>query len=262
MRYRLNEAELLEVWERGQGRSGLEQALAPLSCLLPELRPDDLAQIPLGERDGTLLRLRQATLGDTLHGSVPCPRCRRNVDFAVAVTDVLSAGDAGRDLPDRLEVAGCRLRLRPLDSRDLAWASSAGSLAEARQRLLERLVVAAEQDGQAVSPAALPPAAIAAACDWLEALDPLCLVPLALQCNHCGHAWQPLLEAASFVWRELETRAERLMYDVHDLAQLYGWSEPTILALSPARRQFYLGLAPSEAETPPDAAAPAAGGRR
>jgi hypothetical protein len=32
------------------------------------------------------------------------------------------------------------------------------------------------------------------------------------------------------------------MLDIHDLARAYGWSEQTILALSPARRRRYVGM--------------------
>lgn len=33
---------------------------------------------------------------------------------------------------------------------------------------------------------------------------------------------------------------QHLLYDVHLLAQAYGWSEASILAMSPKRRQTYL----------------------
>ena len=40
----------------------------------------------------------------------------------------------------------------------------------------------------------------------------------------------------------MEGRAKRLLMDVHLLARAYGWSEAEVLALSPARRRFYLEM--------------------
>jgi hypothetical protein len=42
------------------------------------------------------------------------------------------------------------------------------------------------------------------------------------------------------LWEEIASRAQRLMDDVHVLAQGYGWTEPEVLALSDARRTAYL----------------------
>jgi len=244
---RLSEAEILAVWERGQGRSAQEQALAPLRVAFPERGAEELARLPLGERDRLLLDLRRETLGAQLHGSASCPRCGVAIDFAVGVEEVLAAG---RGAPaERLEVAvsGWTLSLRLLDSRDLAFAAGAGDLAEARRRLVARAVVAAARRGREAAAGELPEEVVAAAGELLEAHDPLAVVPLAMACGRCGCEWQPLLDVAAFVWRELEARAERVMSDVDALAQAYGWSEETILAMSIARRQFYLDLAPGSA---------------
>ncbi len=247
---RLSEAEILEVWERGQGRGAEHQALAPLLVASPGRPAEELARLPVGERDEALLDLRRLTLGSLLQGSALCPGCGLTVDFAVEVEAVLAAGRGAQGGAQggaiALSVAGVELSLRPLDSLDLAFAGAAPSLAEARRRLVERAVVSAERDGEPVAAADLPEAAVAALAEALEARDPLAVVPLAMACGRCGRSWQPLLEVAGFVWRELAARAERTMSDVDALARTYGWSESTILALSPARRQFYLELAPAE----------------
>lgn len=243
---RLSEAEILEVWERGQGRGAEQQALAPLLVASPERPAEELARLPVGERDEALLDLRRLTLGSLLQGSAPCPGCGLTVDFAVEVEEVLAAGRGARRGAVEVAAGGVEISLRPLDSLDLAFAGAAPSLAEARRRLVERAVVSAVRDGEPVAAAELPEEAVAALAEALEARDPLAVVPLAMACGRCGRSWQPLLEVAGFVWRELAARAERTMSDVHSLAQTYGWSESTILALSPARRQYYLELAPAE----------------
>ena len=72
--------------------------------------------------------------------------------------------------------------------------------------------------------------------------DPLAEILLDFDCPACGASFQEGLELASFVWAELEARARRLLMDVHTLASAYGWGEAEILALSAARREFYLEM--------------------
>ncbi|MGQ0568671.1 MAG: phage baseplate protein, partial [Armatimonadota bacterium] len=67
-------------------------------------------------------------------------------------------------------------------------------------------------------------------------------VLLDLECAACGHRWQAPLDIAAFLWTEIASRAKRLLREVHTLAQVYGWRESDVLALSDARRQHYLGL--------------------
>lgn len=247
----LTEAEILAVWERGRGRSREEQALAPLWVLQADhasagLVPGRPAELPVGERDRLLLMLRQATVGPELHGAAACPGCAHPVDFVVGVAEVLAAGEVA-NLPGlHLAVAGYEVSLRLLDSRDLALAAEAGEVAAASRILLKLAVTRARHDGRSVRPEELPAEVVVAVSQALEAHDPLAVVPLALACTRCGARWQPLLDIASFVWRELEARGERVMLDVHALAQGYGWSETSILGMSPTRRQFYLELVPAE----------------
>ena len=53
-------------------------------------------------------------------------------------------------------------------------------------------------------------------------------------------SWQLTLDIVSFLWSEISSLAKRHLREVHTLAWAYGWSEADILAMSPARRQFYL----------------------
>jgi hypothetical protein len=72
--------------------------------------------------------------------------------------------------------------------------------------------------------------------------DPLAEILLHFDCPACSHAFDLGLDLAAFLWSELEGRAKRLLRDVHTLASAYGWSEAEVLSLSPARREFYLGM--------------------
>jgi hypothetical protein len=76
----------------------------------------------------------------------------------------------------------------------------------------------------------------------LEALDPAADLSLALVCETCGHRWDADLDLGALLWNEIDACARGLLAQVHDLASRYGWSEPEILALSPARRAAYRAL--------------------
>jgi hypothetical protein len=72
------------------------------------------------------------------------------------------------------------------------------------------------------------------------AADPLAEIVLEFECPECKECFTETLDLASFLFSELDGRVRRLLLDVHTLAGFYGWSEAEILALSPARRNFYL----------------------
>ena len=61
-------------------------------------------------------------------------------------------------------------------------------------------------------------------------------------CPECDREWKESLDLTSFVWAEVESRARRLLVEVHPLASAYGWSEAETFALSEARRAIYLEM--------------------
>ena len=71
-------------------------------------------------------------------------------------------------------------------------------------------------------------------------VDPAAAAVINLDCPGCGRRWSAPFELAEFVWTEVDRCARRLLADVHTLASAYGWREADVLAVSPARRAFYL----------------------
>ncbi len=74
----------------------------------------------------------------------------------------------------------------------------------------------------------------------LSEVDPQADIRLDLTCAVCGHAWAAPFDVPAHVWADVDACARGLLAEVHALAQAYGWREEDILALSPARRHFYL----------------------
>jgi hypothetical protein len=238
----LSAARILKAWERGRNRSSVEKALALLSAALPERSAAELADLSLGERDVLLLELRERTLGTDLKGYTECPQCRVVIDFTLLVDDV-RVGLPLRREEHLVTAEGFEVRFRIPTSRDLGAAQDCRSVEEARALLLRRCVLSARRGDSEIDAASLPESVAEEIAAHIEADDPQAEMPLSLSCAACSHQWLILLDIAAFFWSELSALAERLLYDVHTLARFYGWSEADILAMSAARRQFYLNQA-------------------
>lgn len=238
----LSPAGVLEVWDAGRDRHPVDRALVLLAAASPGAAWDELAALPLPERDARILELRMAALGPDLSVRAACPACGEGVEFNLDVPSLLAAGEAPAA---RYEArgGGVTVHFRLPDSRDLAAASSSSSVDEARRVLVARCVFeAVADDGEAVDPDALPGAAVEAlSARMAEAASRADLV-IALTCPACGAGWEPALDPAEFVWAEVAARARRTLREVDALARVYHWSEAEILAMPPARRRAYLEL--------------------
>jgi hypothetical protein len=234
----LSASDLLTVWERAAHEAPLQQALALLSAACPDRDPAALADLSIGQRDALLLRLRAATFGPQLTGVVDCPACGEQIEIAVNAGELQSQAAAAAVAVD---ADGYAVQLRLPNSHDVIAASGL-DLSSARAAILRRCVLSARCDGAAIDAGELPEAVLAIAEQRLADADPQADVRLRLACPACGQDATTVLDIVSFFWREIDAWACRLLREVHTLASAYGWTEETILALSPFRRQCYLQL--------------------
>jgi hypothetical protein len=236
----VTEPALLAAWESAAGRPPVDRAVT-LAAAASGLPIEKVADLPLGDCDLLLLRLREQCFGPRFDGLAECPRCRAELDVSIELDELQTSI---RNVPGRLstatsdpgpcwtvEVAGTEVQLRPLTSRDIR--ACGGD----RDRLLARCVTGASAGGASALPG---PDVLAAVEAILDALDPQAAIALDLDCPECGATWQAPVDITEFVWTEVDRFAQRLLYDVHTLARAYGWTEPDVLAVSPARRRFYL----------------------
>jgi hypothetical protein len=221
---------LLDVWERGARRYPLDRGLLLLSIARPDDALDLLADVPIGERDGSLLALRRALFGATLESVVDCPACGTRLEFALDADEL-------RVTPARTEVEAPGIRLRPPTSRDLAAALLEPDDASAERCLASRCLLAAPDGTESLDASELVELQVA-----LAAADGVSDIELDLACDGCGHRWTEPFDIAGYLWQEVESRARMLLCEVDALARAYGWSEREILSLSDARRRSYMGL--------------------
>lgn len=233
----LTGATLLSLWERGASRHALDRSALLATVARPEWPAAEIADLPLGAVNASLLRLRSATFGPHIAGHADCTQCGQRLAFTVDTRQMLppAHGDDGDDdpAPRETEVAGLRVRAPSL--RDLAAVATQTNARQAARALLARCTLAGDL-------AQIDDAALRQVEDALDTLDPQADLVLALHCVACGHAGEAQLDAGALLWEEIEVRARVLLGEVHRLASAYGWSEAQILALSPARRASYLAM--------------------
>jgi len=223
----LDDAALLALWERGAGLHPLDRTLALCGAARDDVPPAQLADLPLGDVNIALLRMRRASFGPRLAALVECERCAGRLELALDGDALLAA------LHDRTADAASAAEpgLRRLTLRDLASVASERDAESAARALVARCVT---PDAAATAPDVIE--------QHLEALDPAADIALDVTCDACGHAWRESLDIGAFLWTEVAARAAMLLADVHRLASAYGWSEREILALGPQRRAAYLEL--------------------
>jgi hypothetical protein len=226
-------SEILDMWEKGRPLHPLDQGLLALSTALP-CPPENVANWPLGRRNHALFDLHCKAFGSRLQGWTSCTGCGEKVEFDLDANELVSTEEQEHARPETLTVGGERFRLPT--SRDLAEVMTASDAKPAAIRLLERC-----RESRA-EPLALSDAMLDEVEEELASADPMADIRLALLCPACGQEWDGTLDIARFVWAEIESRARRFLWEVHHLAQAYGWTEAETLSLPAGRRAMYLEM--------------------
>jgi hypothetical protein len=233
----LTSFDCLNLWELGVGQHPLDQGMLILEEALPDAE-EAPADWPLGRRNMALAQLRCASFGPRLLGSTACARCRERLE--VEFDARLLADDATnqeQNLEKPIVVNGRSFRLPT--TRDLAKAARETDARLAALRLVESCRLETG-DSPAWSDEELEQIG-----QKMAAADPLAETRLALRCPVCENEWEENLDIVSFLWREIEARARKLLFEIHTLASAYGWTETDILSLSDHRRALYLEMAQS-----------------
>jgi len=227
-------AQLLEVWERGRRASLVARAVELVRSACPELDAQRIAKLPIGARDRTLFEVRSLNFGSEVQALARCPACDERVEAAFDLSMLRELVEPAAS-SFQVSAGAVRVEFRLPCSLDLEAAISAGP-ERGRALLIERCIVDVEAEDSQLSESLLT--AVAAE---MGHVDPASDVQLAMACA-CGHAFSSSFDIVSYLWREIEVAARRLLEDVHALASAYGWAERDILALTPVRRRMYLEM--------------------
>lgn len=238
----LSAAQLLDAWEQGLSQPAYRRVLPLLAAVSPDSSIDTVATLTIGERDRSLLTVRQWTFGAQLAGVADCSECNERLEWLHSVADlyVEQQFDANGELS--LEADGYSINFRAPNISDLAAPAGCADIATAHRALLERCVFKAQLNGQDIPASELPGEIVALIAERISKADPQADLKIDLRCPVCNANWQAIFDIESFFWSEINAWAQRTLWEVHLLAGAYGWPESEILNLTPGRRQLYLGL--------------------
>jgi hypothetical protein len=200
----------------------------------------NLFSLTPGERDARLYSVRRDTFGPTLDCVVACPACGESLEFTADIAALVpehGTAYAADTSPATLADDGYQVTVRPPTLGDVEELASLGG-----QALIDRCVLHADHNGEAILPAEFPPHLVTAIDERLSAADPAAVTEMTIVCPACSLSWTQVFDITGFLWAEVSARAERVLLEVHVLAREYGWSESEILALSTAKREKYLEL--------------------
>ncbi len=236
---------VLQTWELAQGAHPLQRSLALLGAAWPDTDAARWAELPLGARDACLFTLHDALFGTRFDTVVACPACGETLELDFAASELRSAaGDPPPAGPLSLSADGYELDYRLPCSDDLLDIAAAPATTQeaAAARLLARCVLAVRLADAPCTLDDLPAPVVRRLQDEMAARDRGADLRVALACPACAQAFDRRFDIGAYLWDEVDDWAQRTLAEVHALASVYGWSEPQILALSAARRQFYIGM--------------------
>lgn len=231
---------LLRAWESTLA----EQTVRRAAALLAVCRDEDTTEVArwgVAERDAALFDLRGELFGTQATALAECPDCGGQLEVPLDLR-ALRPRPSGAPT-DAVSIDGYRVRAHPPSTEDLLAASVGADEEAALEALLARcveqvLTPAGEELALAAVPARVGHRIRAHLSSSLEDVD----LDLALTCVRCGSTFHAPFDIATFLLREVEVWAHRLLAEVHVLAGAYGWAEGAILGLSARRRRSYLDL--------------------
>jgi hypothetical protein len=238
----LSVREMIRVWEGGDSRSPVDQALLLLKAGGMEGSLSDLAKLHVAERDRRLLQLREGTFGPRLSCSVDCPFCSEDLAFELETRQILEPPLQGQTETFTGGTDQLTVHFRLPNSEDLVDGLRAASPEEARRRILKRCLLSARKSGAELPFDDLSSDDVDKLSTLMGNSDPQAETRFGVECLACRKTWQVMFDITAFFWKEISVRARRALSEVHVLAYAYGWNEEEILGMSAARREFYLQM--------------------
>lgn len=243
----LTASNLLDLWEHGLTDRTIQRSIELLCLAYPELSREQLKQLPIGDRDGRLLSVREALFGPHLHCITSCPKCGGQLELTFGIAEIRVAAPKLSSIETyTLQADGYDVQFRLPNSSDVLSISELPDVSQARRSLFERCVQVAMQDGQEIAVNELTEEVEKKIALRMTELDPQADIQIALNCPACSAKWSSTFDISTYLWTEINAWAIRMLREIHRLASAYGWREAEILALSPIRRQLYLELIGSQ----------------
>ena len=256
-------AALLDAWEYAQTTVDGGRSLRLLEVMCDDTY-DRLDTYSPGQLNRLLVSARALLFGDICDTVADCPGCAEQLEASIPMSGLLSGDDTASDAGELL-IGELRVGYRLPTWRELT-ALSDRSIEAAADELLggcvtsirsgERTLTLSDVDAsgerdftvsanatadQQKARVALRQLIDTAIC----AADIDALIQVELACPDCGETCSFPMDPGMFLWEEINRWALSTLLEVAELAATYGWSQESILSMSPWRRKAYLSLAAS-----------------
>lgn len=240
----LDAEALLDLCDRIQDARGTDRALAVLAQF-DDGTFDHWEKRPLGHRDRRLLSVYRAVYGDDIQGIAHCASCRAAMEVTMRA-DTLDALMTGRRAGSAvwLEYASgnftCQYRCP--DSTDQRAVEATSDTCEARRLLIARCVRVPRHHGAPIAISDIRADDLSAIGEAIDKVDPGAVVTLTVTCAACRAENSVVFDSAEFLRRALQSDGRALLYEIHALAQAYGWRQGDVFALPARRRKAYVAM--------------------
>jgi len=231
-------AATLALWEALAATAPPARGAAVLVArgLAPDL--EAACALPLATAAGAALVELRERAGAVLETVVACPSCGELLDVTLPLDGVagLGAGDVGdvAGIVDASEAVG-PVEVRAPTTADVLAVLTAPDIGAALRARCERWPDGVDRP---VDPELAFRVAAAA-----ERLAGAAGVTVRLRCPGCAADVRADVDVVRLLTDRVEQEARAELAEVATLAAAFGWTEPQVLDLSPARRAEYLALA-------------------
>lgn len=228
---------ILDLADAAQGEAPIARALRVAEAAGADAA--GLRDAPVGHLHAATLAFHTVIAGPLLEAVAICPSCGAAVEFALDADALqgLSRDSAGGDLAMTTEAGEWLVRWRVPTAGDLA---EVAGRADAASALLARCCDVTGPAGEGAADA--PDEVVERVETALADADPLAEITVGIECPECDTVFDADVDPIAFVWREVTSRARRVLREVDVLARAYGWTEAEVLALPEQRRAAYLEI--------------------
>lgn len=258
----VRQARVREIPERDEAASWASTSPLPIeriSALLERYASVDSTQsagwvheLTLGDREALLLHIIRLTFGNRIPCILKCPACMKFMAFELQTDQLLLPSAANQEQFQEeafvADGASWQVRFRVPRACDMEAAiEGRGSPTDAVATVLRHCVeeVWRQNDGdrhERIAADRWPAGLDAQIVARFAEIDSQAEIVLQLDCPACENRFSSVFDTGDYLFRELEARERRLLYDVHRLAMAYHWSEEDILQMTPRKRKQYLQL--------------------
>lgn len=261
------EEELLASRDRQETCSLVTEVLS--GCLVrigqvSPVKPCLVQRLLIADRKYLLLKLREATFGPDIRGTLLCPwpGCGRKVDIDFSIADIpvvpsrdkgplytiQLSEDAALKQCDNGTVRNISFRLPNGADQEAVMSFFRGNPARAFSLLLELCI---HSVGGHVNPGPellgrLSPAARLEIEQEMERVAPSVNLDMEVECAECKRLFTAPFDIQDYFFGELRTDEDMLFREVHYLAYHYHWSEREIMAMTKDRRRKYIEVLADE----------------